>query len=59
VIRLSGAFREVFDLIVFDGNFGTKETDLAIFFVEALFELLNIAERAGACSRLLRIIFLS
>ena len=49
MVGLSRAFGEVFDLIVFDRDFGTEKTDLAILFIEALFELLNIAERVGAC----------
>ena len=59
MVGLARPFGQVLDLNVFHRNFGSKKSDLAIFFIEALFELLNIVERAGACSGLLRIIFLT
>jgi hypothetical protein len=58
MICLSRALSQVFDLVVFNRDFGTEKTNLAVFLIEPLFELLNIAECAGACSGLLRMIFL-
>ncbi len=59
MVGLARPFGKVFDLIVFDGNFGTKKADLSVLFIETLFELLNIAERVGACSGMLLPVFLN
>jgi hypothetical protein len=42
MVRFAGAFVEVFDLFVFDDDFGTQESDLAIVFEKSFFQLFDI-----------------
>jgi len=42
VVGLAGAFGQIFDLVVLDGDFRTQKDDLPVFLFESLCELRDI-----------------